>query len=823
MTEGLSAPFSLFVAGFSATSFRVHRLRGREALSKCYSFDVLASVEAAVDTSLVLGARASLVISVDNRPRVVHGVVSAVRAEGSREGGARMDERYRLVPAMALLEHTRRSRVFQDMTVPAVIEEVLSPHIDLRWALTRNFPSKPMITQYQESDLEFVERLAAEAGVFHFFQQPAAVLAWLRDPNDAGLESVVRAREVIVFADNAAAYPSAADSNGTSGGGASVPTLHYREGSTGVGGDRNIVECFRASRRVRAARAVYREYDPERPLFPSSASAAVSRDESALPGAPELDLELYEHGGAFLDPEWDDVKDEPARLLARARRRASTATATTSSGALSPGYRFELVDHPRDADNGEYVVVTARYKGSDALEDRRLECRFECAPASTLTLPERGPRRVVSATLTATVVGPVLDELHADALGRIKIHFNWDRAPGGDRSSCWVRTMQPWAGAHWGMQFIPRAGMEVVVAFEDGDPDKPIVLGCVFNGTHTMPFDVGVGARSGLRSRSTRGTGANELSFEDQQGKEQLYLHASRDLKLVAEHDHETRVENALRLEVRGESVRHVVGVESARLEGGQSLKIDSDQDVAVTGARRIVAGTSLEVVRTTRALEVAGAEQLTIAGPAAHTFKQTLHETVAGHHTQVIGTADKSAASALHVEGTRTSFATERLELRSDREIVLGVGSSFVRITKDRIDLVASAVSLSGEEARVETSSDGLKLCASDAVALVAKSLTVKTDEASVAMSKDVKIDGKQILLNSPSRAKDELKSPPDPTRIELTDQDGRPLAGEPFLLKLDDRTELAGALRQDGSIELSLEEGGTVVFPRLGSAKRG
>jgi type VI secretion system secreted protein VgrG len=164
----------------------------------------------------------------------------------------------------------------------------------------------------------------------------------------------------------------------------------------------------------------------------------------------------------------------------------------------------------------------------------------------------------VQVSLTALVVGPPGEDIYVDAIGQIKVQFHWDRdGVYDDRSSCWIRTMHAWGGAGWGAQFIPRVGMEVVVVFEGGDTDKPMVLGCLYNGTHPPPFLLpGDKTRSGWRTQSTPGGGgSNELSFEDAASNEQIYVHAQRDLNEAVERNHTLLIRNDEFIRVLGSRI----------------------------------------------------------------------------------------------------------------------------------------------------------------------------------------------------------------------------------------------------------------------------
>ncbi|NUP12816.1 MAG: type VI secretion system tip protein VgrG [Polyangiaceae bacterium] len=790
-------PYELLAFPFPPEQFLVHAFRGSEAMSSPYVFDI--SVSSALTPELdieqlLLGQRAVFMIRASRVPRAIHGVIRAVRSEGLRSQGSRAQHRLRLVPAFELLRHNRRSRIFQDMSVPEVVDKAL-PGLSLRWSLTKAYPKRQYITQYEESDRAFVERLLAGAGIFYYFAQPTI--------------GAVLEQETVVFGDCPESHVPIDDD----------PTLRYLD-RPGLAVERfETVSAFNPTRSVRPTRAEFREYDPDRPELPYSARAQGTESEPSAPRRPQPPFEEYEHHGRFHFPDWADAVAEPRRILARARRRAHVAKGKSLSTGLAPGHHFTLERHPLAGVNREYVVTQVRHRGSAAHDDHYRNT-FECVPADVIYPPDRVRRQAVQAALTATVVGPPGEEIHVDEQGRIKVHFHWDREGGGEDSSCWIRTMQAWGGASWGAQFIPRVGMEVVIAFDGGDPDKPIVLGCVYNATHPMPFSVpGDKARSGIRTRTVHdSTGFNELSFRDVQNAEQVYLHAQHDYDEVVRHDHTAVVHHDERSRVDrdrteevGRDTRKTVGRNAkttvagdclTAVEGSRFDSIGRDHHERVAGGRytRIEQGASIEV-----------------GGPAELHCAAAVTTRIDGHNMTIVGRAEKRGSNTFHVEGTSTFSASGTLELVSEQEIVFRVGKSSIRLGKDRIDFVSAAVGTQGGGAGLEASKDGLKLSSDGAAQLVSKSLVIKTEDASMAMAKEVKLDGRRILLNAPSKATDRHKEPEPPTRIELVDQDGNPLGGERYLITLDDGTERSGVLGKDGTIELELLNGGSIRFPDL------
>lgn len=651
-----------------------------------------------------------------------------------------------------------------------------------------------------------------------------------------------------------------------------IPTLSLNA-TEGTRGDRyDKITRFTLRNTVRSTAATFRDYDPSRPQvrlqstavstapFPPSplevaAMAAATANTavavaSALPGpaagalgaassvasasaavasalgvalGQRAPLEVYEHHAPFLFPKWGFAADEAPRMLRQKRRRASIASGAGGCSDFSPGHRFTLEDHPAAQLDGGYVVLRVQHRGQahpDASRPdgwRVYENEFECAPASVPHPPRRPRREAVQVALTATVVGPPGSDIHVDALGQVKVQFHWDREGTFDaQSSCWIRVMQPWAGAGWGHQFIPRMGQEVVVVFEGGDPDKPMILGALYNGTHPPPFALpGDKTKSGIRTQtSPGGSGFNELSFEDAAGREQIFLHAQANFNEVVGKNHTVLV--------RADEFLRVLGSRLDNVEKNLEARVTGDSMSQVGGHRTdIVSGNHEERVSGMSVSRVEGREKRLVQKEAELEYQGDLTTRVQGNQTTVVGRSDKKRSWVTHAEGAAALSGGDRLELSSEKELVLRVGKSAIRITATQIEVLAAGISAKGEGGAVSVSGDGILLKSKDdaRLSLDKKLLLKTTDGASLSMEKEVKIDGSKILLNSPDVATDKPPKDPDPpTTLVLQDADkGSPLPAQRYLIRLDGGVELSGATDKDGKADLSLPSGGKVIFPDL------
>jgi type VI secretion system secreted protein VgrG len=265
--------------------------------------------------------------------------------------------------------------------------------------------------------------------------------------------------------------------------------------------------------------------------------------------------------------------------------------------ALTAGYRFELEDHPIGEFNAQHTLISVNHEieqSPDYLSDEEVSNSysnsFKCI-SNTVTFrpPQVTPKPILHGSQTAFVVGPAGEEIYTDKYGRVKVQFNWDRQGKYDaNSSCWVRVAQAWAGKKWGMMFIPRIGMEVIVEFFEGDPDQPVITGCVYNAeampAYTLPDEK---SKSGIKTDSTKGGGGfNELRFEDKKGSEQVFIHGEKDIDLRVKKDSREHIGNE----------RHLIVIKDKleKIGGDKHLQVLGDKNEKVTGTVSLNAGQDL-------------------------------------------------------------------------------------------------------------------------------------------------------------------------------------------------------------------------------------
>jgi type VI secretion system secreted protein VgrG len=644
-----------------------------------------------------------------------------------------------------------------------------------------------------------------------------------------------------------------------------APELHLRDDHQALlDTAHDTITTFVPRRTLRASNAVYTEFDPDRPKAPyvgkaradglevvndmlelglgAAANAAlgsagggiagqvaeVATNAMAMAGiGPTGDptdaaifMEVYDHHGPHLFPDHKEVSEEARRVLRHARRTGRVARG--SSFCLRPcaGRRFRLEEHPLDHLNGEYVFTAIEHHGVRAASapEKLYRNSFSAVPKDVVFVPQRPKRRVVQNCLTAIVVGPGGEEIHTNEKGEIKVRFHWDRTSAGENASCWIRTMQSWGGAGWGTQFIPRVGMEVIVTFDAGDPDRPIVIGCVYNGVHPTAFPLPAQKnRSGIRTASTPGEGGhNEISFDDTARTEQIFVHAQHDLDVVVQHVRHATVKVDDELDVTQDR-REKIG-------RNRSLVVEGDSSTRVTGNRMVaVTGETSERLEGDAHVRVSGRSSHELVGDARVAAESDVLVQVRGSATTVVGRHDAKRSYVVRVEGVAQISSSEVTEISSDKALVFRCGNSSIRLGPDKIELCAPSLSASGDGARMALGGDKAKFKVGGALQVVGDQVLLKSSGASIGLSSEAKIDGGKVLLNSPEKATDEVHDDPkEPTRIELADQNGDAIPRQPFRIVLDDGTEITGTTDEDGKAEVEIEGSGKIFFPDLGNAQQ-
>ncbi len=513
---------------------------GSEGLSEPYVFQLLMrSTRSDLDPSAIVGRSVTVRIAIPQGPeRFVHGVVRRFVQTGGRDDLARY--RAELVPRFWLLTLSRDRRIFQGRTVLEIVKAVLAEgEVSVEDRTTGSYAAIDYCVQYDESAFDFVSRLLENAGICYFF-------------------TFADGEHTMVLADAHSAFHDCA-------GGEQVRFFPENQALNPI----DSISVFESEHRVAMRSATVSDYDY---LAPST-SLSGSYESAAGSGS------LYEfpagHGSAA---------DAPA--LARLRVEAAQADARVLRGQgyvypFSAGTVFTLSGHFVSTLNARFVLRRVHHTARDELYSNA----FEALPATVPFRPERRtPRPRAVGSETARVVGSSGEEIWTDAHGRIKVQFPWDREGGNDEnSSIWIRVAQPVAGKGFGFLFLPRVGQEVVISYLNGDPDRPLVTGAVYNGELAAPVALPANqTRSTILTRSSKnGEAGNEIRFEDLKDSEQLYIGARKDMLVEIGNDLGTTVAAGHEVHTVREGDRTVdvqKGAETHKVKAARTLEVGGDE-----------------------------------------------------------------------------------------------------------------------------------------------------------------------------------------------------------------------------------------------------
>jgi type VI secretion system secreted protein VgrG len=397
----------------------------------------------------------------------------------------------------------------------------------------------------------------------------------------------------------------------------------------------------------------------------------------------------------------------------------------------------------------EYIITRVSHRGAEAdfasagAAAEAYANTFECVPFETELRPAVvTPKPREFGSQTAIVVGPESEEIHTDEFGRIQVQFYWEEHPGyAADASCWVRCSQSWAGLGWGAQFIPRIGMEVVVEFLEGNPDRPLVSGCVYNAEYLPPFSLPEHkTQSGWRTESTPGgAGSNELRFEDAAGDEEIYLHGQKDWSIAIENDKDQRVGHDESLDVGNDRGRKVGHDERFEIGNDQSGRVGQNKSLIVVGNQLESIGLSRTETIGVSAMQTVGAAKSVIVGAMMdQQIGADLTTSVGKNHTLTI-----SGEASETVAGNK-SVASNQLEVRSADDMTLISGKCLNVEVTDRIAITGK------EKLQVDAAEQMVFTCGDASITLKKDgTIQIKGKDVTVKGSGNVVIKGQQVAEN--------------------------------------------------------------------------
>lgn len=575
------------------------RFDGVEGVSEPFEYRIEAlSSRENIDFDGAIGKHCTLVMNtIDNRKRYFDGILTEVQWMGIRDGGFL----YRLVlrPWLWVLSQRRNSLIFHNKTAPEIISLIFGKHAGLanfdQAGLSKPYPQLEYTVQYRESDMAFVCRLMEHHGISYMFEHTDGAHKLILFDTVSGRDPIPGGQRPY--------YPL---------------TGQYRR-------DEEHFYHWIPERRLTTGKTTLNDYEFKTP----SAQLLVERTGDAA--YEHGKLESYDYPGKY-------VKQQQGSTYVQSRldmERASDGRFLASGDCIgcAPGMLVELAKHPTKELNKTYFALRCTHSflaeayssGAIADSSETYQGNYEFLRADrSYAPPVVTEKPFVHGPQTAKVVGPKGEEIHCDEFGRILVRFHWDRE---NDNSMWCRVAQVWAGRNWGGVFIPRIGMEVVVEFLEGDPDQPLVVGCVYNGDNKPPFDLpGNKNINGWKSNSTiGGDGYNELVFDDTKTKEVIRAHAQRDLDTTVENDERRTIHHDRKTTIDNDET-HKVGKDrktnigkNDKLDVGDTLTIEAGKQITlkVGGSEIVIDGQSI----TVKALHVGTKGMVTAKHEAAATL----------------------------------------------------------------------------------------------------------------------------------------------------------------------------------------------------------
>ncbi len=738
------ADFTFQLAEMPDVEWKVIGFEGREALSQLFSFQVdLAAQSADVDIEGVLGKNCLLEIDGPSGSRFVHGMVCRFE----RTGQGRRDTYYsaEVVPVHWLLGKRFHSRIFQEhncagMTPQAIIEKVFTdagmPAGSYRFAISGSYAAREYVVQYRESDLDFISRVMEEEGIFYFFEHTAE-------------------GHKMVLADSGVAHVASPLD----------PECLYRE-PTGLLGERVSIYALRETADIQSGAFRLKDFDFIKP----GTDIGVNKTSDS-----NTSLEVSDYPGRYTDAR------EGGRLAdVRLQEQQAGKRVLQMSGnvrGLLPGYKFTLQEHPVEALNMEFLVVQVLQRGTQpqGAEDGdgsggtpRYESDLRVIPATVAFRPPRvTPRPQILGSQTAMVTGPSGEEIYTDQYGRVKVKFHWDLEGAHDEnSSRWIRVSQGMAGGQYGMLFLPRVGQEVVVDHLNGDPDRPIITGRVFNNDQMPPYTLpDEKTKSTIKTHTSQGGGGtNEICFEDKAGEEQVLIYAQKDLHIRALNDMVQNVQNDQHLTVDQHRFALIKQNDHCEVTLDRNEKIGGKYSSEVTGdqGNKVGGNASMDV---TGKLYLKSAQEVVIEGSMGLTLK---------------------------------------------------VGGNFIKIDPSGVSIVGTLTKINS----------GGAAGSGQAVTLAAPEAPVDANTATPGQDTTYSATAVEMAaLQPPETGFAPTEVPPEEepvtswVEIEMVDEEGQPYPNEKYEITFPDGTVRRGRLDRNGQARIGLKEPTEVqvTFPNL------
>jgi len=611
-------------------------MSGTEQLGRPFEYQLeLASEDHQIKYADIVGQNVTIRLNLSgDKTRYFNGFVS--RFTQTLPVGRLASYRATVVPWLWFLTRTADCRIFQEMTVPDIIEKVFRDHgfTDFERSLSGSYRTWTYCVQYRETDFNFVSRLMEQEGIYYFFKHE-------------------NGKHLLVLADSASAHEPYPE----------LEELEYHPADKGTKTE-ECVSDWVVGTHLQPGSYALNDFDFENTKKDLQARAKVDREHAAAK------FEIYDYPGEYVES--NDGQEYAKKRIEELQAQYEVVLANSDARGVCTGYTFTLANHPREDQNRQYLITSANfnikagefYSGGQTDGEGFYSCSFTAIDA---TQPFRSPRITPKPSIpgpqTAMVVGPSGEEIYTDEYGQVKVKFHWDRYSKADEnSSCWIRVAQVWAGKNWGAMYIPRIGQEVIIEFLEGDPDQPIITGRVYNDQAKPPYVPKTNPTiSTLKSNSSKGGGGfNEIRFEDKKGDEQIFIHAEKNLDVRVKNDCREYVGNDRHLVVKNDKFEHVESNRNEIVDVDHKEEIGKDRHLKVKGKE---------------AKEITKNMSLTVKGDVIEVFK------------------------ANHSEQTTKDYylKAQNVVIEGLQNITLSVGGSYIAIEPAGIEISGPKISVKG------------------------------------------------------------------------------------------------------------------------------
>lgn len=753
----------------------LNRLTATEEISSLFSYEVEVLHEedepgyeaTTIDVKKLLGKEVSVdVTQRDGTSRIFSGIVSRF-SQGHRD--IRFSYYYMtIVPNVWILTQITQSRIFQHKTIPDILKAVFAG-FNVSYELQAPYKPRNYCVQYRETDFDFAARLMEEEGIYFFFEHTGG-------------------KNKLIVADTPQSHP---DCPGR-------PDIPFALIVNDDADFKSSIRKWQNDHRLQSGKVTFWDFNFQLPSNKLDSTQPTlfkvgDNDQMELydfPAGYARKVDGIDRGGGERAADLQNVFEDKTRKAEIAMQSLDSQYRLISGyadcSAISAGHRFKLSNHPTPAQNGQYVITTVTHEAEqnptyvtdDEIEQpysNTFNCIAHGAGAPPFRPARKTPKPIVQGSQTAFVVGPAGEEIFTDKYGRVKVQFHWDREGQSDAdSSCWIRVAQAWAGNKWGMMFIPRIGMEVIVEFLEGDPDQPIIRGCVYNPAAMPPYTLpDEKTKMTIKSDSSKGgNGFNELRFEDKKSSEQIFMHGEKDLDVRIKNDRREWTGNDQHLVVKRDRREKIERDTHLIVKRDQIEKIERDRHIEVKGKE---------------AVKVTGSQSIKVAGNVGK---------------EVGGSKSEEVTGSMLIKATN-------IILDASAQITLKVGGNFVNINSGGVQINGTMVLINSGGAAGNGSPNQL-------VAPVEPAIADDADDAK---------PGTKIALEKRSAArKEKTHKEGDPTKtswikLKLVDEAGNPVPGEAYKVVTSDGRTASGTLDEKGEAEVKGIEPGNckVTFPNL------